>query len=200
MADSKIVDSKKQKNISKSVKNKVLAVVGLCGSGKSEVSKILQEKGLGYIRFGQVTMDEIRARGLEINEYNEKKVREELRERYGMAAYATLNLAKIESLLGKSSVVADGLYSWEEYIELEKKFGSDLILICIYTTRALRYERLSSRIERPLTRELAVSRDYAEITRSNKGGPIAIADYLVINDGSLEELKTKLNEILKRIF
>jgi len=33
-----------------------------------------------------------------------------------MAAYAKLNLPRIDETLQKSNVVLDGLYSWEEYV------------------------------------------------------------------------------------
>ena len=67
----------------------------------------------------------------------------------------------------------------------------------MFTPRALRYERLARRAERPLTMAEAVSRDYAEIENIEKGGPIALADYTIINDGTMEDLIRQLDRILK---
>jgi hypothetical protein len=39
------------------------------------------------------------------------------------------------------------------------------------------------------------ARDYSEIENIEKGGPIAMADYLVVNEGSLKDLHKKLNLI-----
>jgi len=37
-----------------------------------------------------------------------------------------------------------------------------------------------------------MGRDISEIEKLDKGGPIAFSDYLVMNDGTLEELNTNL--------
>jgi len=176
--------------------NKIIAIVGLCGSGKSEVSHTLLAKGFTYIRFGQLTIDELEKRGLEINEANERQVREELREKQGKEAYARLNIPKIDEAIRKNNVVIDGLYSWEEYLVLREKYSNSLEVWATYTPKNLRYERLSKRTERPLTKEEIDSRDKAEIENLNKGGPIAIADYTIINDASLDVLKKKVEELL----
>ncbi len=46
-----------------------------------------------------MTDEEVKRRGLELNEQNERSVREDLRKQYGMAAYAILNLPRIEAAL-----------------------------------------------------------------------------------------------------
>ena len=93
---------------------KVVSVVGMTGAGKSEVARLFEENGFIRIRFGDVTDEEIRKRGLELNEENERYIRELLRKEYGMSAYARLNLSKIDLTRKQSDVVIDGLYSWEE--------------------------------------------------------------------------------------
>ena len=74
--------------------NKILAVVGLTGSGKSEAAEFLSQKGYFKIRFGDLTDEELRRRNLETNEQNEREIREFLRQEHGMAAFAKLNLSK----------------------------------------------------------------------------------------------------------
>jgi dephospho-CoA kinase len=87
----------------------VVAVVGLAGSGKSELAALFEARGWTRVRFGQVTEDEVVKRGLAVNEANERAVREELRKKHGMAAYAHLNLPRIEAALAKGPVVCDGM-------------------------------------------------------------------------------------------
>jgi dephospho-CoA kinase len=170
----------------------------MCGSGKSEVAKIIEQKGYSKVYFGSVTIEEVEKRGLEVTEENEKTVREELRKTYGMAAYAILNLPKIEEGLKKGNVLIDGLYSWEEYKILKNKFN-DMIVLTIFTPLKNRYERLTKRPSRPYTLEQAKERDYSEIENLDKGGPLAIADYTIINDGTLEELKQKVEAFLAEV-
>ena len=104
---------------------KVVSIVGMAGAGKSEVSRVFEENGFTRIRFGDVTDEEVKKRGLELNEENERHIRELLRKQHGMAAYAELNLPKINLARKQSDVVIDGLYSWEEYTFLEKYCGDD---------------------------------------------------------------------------
>ena len=92
---------------------KVISVVGMAGAGKSEAAKIFEENGFTRIRFGDVTDEEVKKRGLELNEENERHIRELLRKEYGMSAYARLNLPRIDLARKQSDVVIDGLYSWE---------------------------------------------------------------------------------------
>jgi dephospho-CoA kinase len=176
---------------------KMIATVGMCGSGKSVAGERLEELGFAKVYFGGLTIEEVKRRGLDVNEKNERAVREELRRAHGMGAFAILSLPRIEEYLRKGKrVLIDGLYSFSEYKILNGKFGGELLILAIFTPRELRYERLAHRVGRPLTREEAVSRDYAEIENIEKGGPIALADYTIVNDGSREELLLTLEEIL----
>lgn len=176
--------------------NKIIAVIGMCGSGKSEVVKFFEGHGYKKVYFGGVVMDEIKRLGLEVNEANERMTRENLRKEFGMGAMAVKSLDKIEEFYMTGNVVVESLYSWDEYKIVKDKFGGSFKLLTVYTTKSLRYERLANRPVRPLTEEEACSRDYSEIEKLDKGGPIAFTDYLVINDGTLEELNKKLNKYL----
>jgi len=174
----------------------VVSIVGMAGAGKSEVSKLFQENGFARIRFGDVTDQEIRKRGLELNEKNERYIRELLRQKQGMAAYAKLNLPAIDSALKDQDVVIDGLYSWEEYTFLKSYYGEDFHVVAVWASPGIRYTRLTGRPERYLTLEETASRDKAEIENINKGGPIAMADFTIINESSLENLKNKAKRIV----
>jgi dephospho-CoA kinase len=186
----------------------VVAVVGMTGSGKSVVSDALTEQGYQFLRFGQITLDIVKERGLAPTEENERPIREGIREKHGMGGYAILNIPKIDQLLEKGPVVADGLYSWSEYKILKEKYGQNLIVIAVYAPPALRYERLAGRTlakddtdlrHRPATITQSSNRDKAEIEQVEKGGPIAMADFTLINTGTVEELMQQLNEVLKYI-
>lgn len=168
---------------------KVVAIVGMAGSGKSEIARFFEENGFTCIRFGDVTDSEVKQRGLALNEENERNVRELLRREQGMAAYAKLNLPAIDAALKNSDVVIDGLYSWEEYLFLKEYYPESFYLVAVWSSPEVRYARLATRKVRPLTDEEAASRDRAEIENVNKGGPIAMADFTIGNQLSLAELK-----------
>ena len=178
---------------------KVVSIVGMTGAGKSEVARLFEKNGFIKIRFGDITDEEIKRRGLELREENERHIRELLRQEYGMAAYAILNLSSIDLARKQSDVVIDGLYSWEEYIFLKTYYGEDFYVVAVWASPRARYARLTSRLNRSLTLEEAASRDRAEIENTNKGGPIAIADFTLINESSLQALEKEVRKIISRL-
>lgn len=188
--------------------NKIVAIVGMAGSGKTDASDFFIKKGFQFIRFGQITIDEVKKSGLEITPDNERKAREEIRRNEGMDAYAKRLIPKFSEMLKKGDIIADGLYSWSEYKLLRKEYGEKLVVISIYASPKTRYLRLGMRKldksdvdckKRPLTIDEAKKRDYAEIETIEKGGPIAMADYTINNEGTREELGNKLENIYKKI-
>lgn len=191
--------------------NKLICIVGMCGAGKSEVAEYMKtRRDFGYVRFGQITLDEVRKLGQKSSEVLEKKIREEFREKYGMAAFAILNIPKFDELLKKSDVIGDGLYSWEEYLVLREKYGENFVCLAVYAPPEIRYARLDGRAEkhgadknlrfRSFTKVEAASRDKSEIENLNKGGPIAMADYTLLNILSVEKLQNQIDDVLKSIF
>ena len=178
----------------------LLVIVGMAGSGKSSAARHLEQKGWRVIRFGALTMQELEKRGLPINEANEKAIREELRAKHGMDAYARLLLSAIKESLATGPTVIDGLYSWAEYKFLKGHFGEQMKVVAIYTTRSARYARISQRPDRPLSFAEAEQRDYAEIENVEKGGPIALADYTILNDGTEEGLFRAMDKLLSTLY
>ena len=178
---------------------KLVSIVGMAGSGKSEVARLFRKSGFTIVRFGDITDEEVNKRGLELNEENERQVRELLRKEHGMAAYAQLNLPRIDGSLKSSNVVVDGLYSWEEYTLLKERYGEKLSVLAVWASPATRHARLANRAKRPLTLEEAASRDKSEVENINKGGPIAMADLTIVNEASLEELKRETERVLSAL-
>lgn len=174
---------------------KIVAIVGMCGSGKSIASKYFEDLGYKNVYFGGVTMEKLKEAGLEVTPENEKMMREKLRRELGMGAYAKVLLPRILELSKDYNVVLDGLYSWSELKILEEEF--DMRTIAIVCDKSLRYDRLSKRDVRPFNNEEAKKRDITEIENIEKAGPIAYADYFIYNNGSMEEYYKRLDEIIK---
>lgn len=175
---------------------KLVSIVGLTGAGKSEAAAIFEQRGFLKIRFGDLTDQELIARGLDLNEDNERYIRELLRKDYGMAAYAIRNLPRIDAALKNSDVVIDGLYSWEEYTLLRSYYGDQFYVVALWASPKTRYQRLLKRNDRPLSIEEARSRDIAEIEKINKAGPIAIADFTILNESSPQNLYPEIERII----
>ncbi|MDB5163390.1 MAG: putative Dephospho-CoA kinaselike protein [Candidatus Saccharibacteria bacterium] len=180
---------------------KLVTFVGMPGAGKSSCVDHMTAKGLPSVYFGGITIDEVKRRGLEVNEVNEKIVREDIRAKEGAGAYANRIIAQVEELAGQghTKVIADGLYTWTEYKIFKEKFGDNAIIIAIAAPRKIRHERLANRPIRPLTDAEVTAREYAEIENIEKGGPIANADYTLVNDASPQDLLSKLDSVLQTV-
>ncbi|MCK5081252.1 MAG: AAA family ATPase [Candidatus Moranbacteria bacterium] len=182
---------------------KVIAIVGMAGSGKTEVIKKAQEKySVPRVYFGEVTFDEIKRRGLKVNYENERMVRESLRAKHGMGVYAELSVPKIKKFLEENKVVLiESLYSWDEYKIIKEEFGDNFITVAVYTSPGVRFERLKKRInERPIAdRKEFKARDWTEIEGTQKGGPIAIADHTIINESTKEAFQEKIVKLFEKL-
>jgi dephospho-CoA kinase len=174
-----------------------LALVGMPGAGKTLCAQYLEQRGYFQFRFGGIIEDEVVRRGLPVIPENERIVREEFRANEGMDAIAKRALPHLKGALEThTSVIIDGLYSFSEYKLLRPELGMDMVVVAIVCPRGLRYERLAARPVRPLTQAQAEARDWQEIEKLEKGGPIAIADHFLLNDSTSEHLLTQLDTLM----
>jgi dephospho-CoA kinase len=179
---------------------RALALVGMPGAGKTLCAQHLAERGFFQFRFGSIVVNEVTRRGWPITPENERIVREQFRREEGMDVMAKRALPHLRAALeNHSSIVIDGLYSFSEYKTLRQELGTDMVVVAVVSARGLRYERLSQRPERPLTTEEAEIRDHQEIETLEKGGPIAIADYTLLNDGQPEHLLSELDMLVEML-
>ena len=174
---------------------KIIALVGLAGSGKSSAVEYLTEKGFPKIYFGGVIYKAMDEAGIEKTWDNQQQFREEIRRREGKDFVIKRVIKNIHDLInaGQNKIVLDGLYTWSEYKLLKHEFPGQVVVIAIVTPKYLRYQRMAKRIERPMQPHEVDQRDWSEIENLEKGGPIAIADYFIINDGTLEQLHQKID-------
>ena len=182
---------------------KLLAVVGMSGSGKSVVVDHLTEKGIPKVYFGGMIYKEMERRGIERTPdgESEKHFREMIRETEGKDWVVRQVIEETKGLIaaGQKRVVLDGLYSWTEYKALKHEFPGELTVLAVVVPKGLRHKRVAKRPDRPFNAEQIQERDRSEIENLEKGGPIAMADYYVLNDGSVAELHTALDKILADI-
>lgn len=180
---------------------KIIAFVGMPGAGKSSAVDYVTAKGYPKVYFGGVVLQAVKDAGLEPTPANERLMREKLRQEEGPDVIVKRIAQQLRSLIqaGQHRIIADGLYSWSEYKHLKREFPGEINLVAILAPRHLRHHRLSKRPIRPLQPTEALERDWAEIENLEKGGPIAIADHYIINDGNLEQLHQAVDRELNSL-
>jgi len=181
----------------------ILAIVGMSGSGKSVIVDYLTDKGYPKVYFGGMIYKEMEKRGIARTEdgESEKKFREEIREKEGKDWVVRQVISETRDLIsaGQKRIVLDGVYSWTEYCILKHEFPKALTFIAVVVDKNLRYERVAVRPGRAFDAAAIRERDRSEIENLEKGGPIAAADYYILNNGTVRESTDRLDEILKLI-
>ena len=146
---------------------------------------------------GDVIREETAKQGLELTPANVGKVMLELRKTNGEGVVAEKCITKIQ---GKKNpkIVVDGLRSYLE-AEFFQKHLSNFVLIAVHSSPKTRFERLSTRgrSDDPKTWEVFHERDMRELG-VGIGNAIALAEYVIINDGTKEDLDTRVAEMLRR--
>ena len=182
---------------------KILAIVGMSGSGKSVAVDYLTDKGYPKVYFGGMIYKEMEKRGIErtVDGESEKNFREMIRETEGKDWVVRQVIAETKDLIsaGQKRIILDGVYSWTEYKTLKHEFPTCLTFIAVVVDKKLRYDRVAKRPERPFDGTAIRERDRSEIENLEKGGPIVAADYYILNNGTKDDVKTRLDEILKEI-
>lgn len=183
---------------------KIIAILGMPGSGKGTCTDYLQEKyNWPVAHFGSMVYEEVQRRGLD-NVKDEKLVRNDMRAKEGKAVLAKRVAAKADDFIKKGAgvVLLDGLYSWSENKFLTEKYGDRLITIAIAAPKAERYKRNLARNDahrKYMSKEQLIARDIDEIEDIEKGGPIAFADYTILNDGEPDKLIEHLETLIQRL-
>lgn len=177
----------------------IIGLTGTAGSGKGTVAKILEEKGYSYYSCSDYLRGQLREKGIEITIPNLANLGNKIREKYGFGEIAKRLLKEIK----EDKAIVDSIRHPGE-IEALKESGR-LVLIAVDVPMKIRYERIQGRkkqedrmsfeeFEEEERKQMAVSGPEMQLANC-----ISMADYKIINDGSLEELKEKVLEILAKL-
>lgn len=176
----------------------VVGLVGMPGSGKSVVVGTALENGYEVVVMGDVVREETRKRGLELNPKNIGVVMLDLRKTSGAGVIAEKCVLRIEQTKSER-VIVDGLRSLNEADVYKAHFPS-FSLIAVYASPRTRFNRLNQRRRSDDPDEWKVfrERDMRELS-VGLGNAIAMAEYVIVNEGYKKETKAKVAETLARV-
>ena len=165
-------------------------------SGKSEAVKIAKEQNIPVIRMGDIVWEETKKQDLELNDKNVGTIANNMRKKYGMNIWAKKTIENIKKIKNTNILVIDGIRNLEEVYTFKKEIGNDFLLVVIQVSDNIRYKRAMNRNRKDDSKDLVKikERDTREINWG-LNTVIASADIIISNEGSLEELKSKVKQI-----
>jgi dephospho-CoA kinase len=177
--------------------NRIVAVSGLCGAGKSTAVRLLAEATCGeVVYFGATVLRAVKERGLPENSASEQIVRIQLRDQHGPAYLAMLEAERIKAVLAERRyVLVDAVYCFDEF-EYLSELAAEFSLIGIEASFSTRLARLSVRAMRPMTEPQLHERDAVDLTRLKTNNVLAKASVLISNEGSMAEFGSVLSRTL----
>jgi len=176
----------------------VLGLTGMPGSGKSLVVSTAEEQDYDVVVMGDIVREETKKRNMELTPENVGKVMLALRREEGPTVIAMRCLPKIAKSKSKK-VIVDGIRSLEEIDEFKKSL-SKFTHIAVHASPETRFQRLFNRArpDDPKDWEDFNERDMRELS-VGLGDAIAMADEMIINEGTIDIQKVEIREILEKV-
>jgi len=185
-----------------------IALTGYMGTGKGEVAKKLKEEGYKYISLSDIVRKEAAKKGLQETRENLQNVGNELRGNYGPGILGLKVRETIEAeegaIFGTGNWIIDGVRNPHEITELKKIPRSHMLAVTASLSTIT--ERLRSR-KRPDEAEITEKEIFEKLKKESGIGEeesgqqvqkcLDNSEFLIINEGSLEELDKKLTHFVK---
>jgi dCMP deaminase len=183
----------------------IIGITGTLGSGKGAIAEYLIEKGFKHFSVREFLLDIIRQKGMPENRDSMVSVGNELRQLHG-SSYLVEQLyerAKFFEDKMPNSII-ESIRTVGEVEALKAK--GNFYLIGVDADIDKRYLRISSRasatdmvsfgqFQEEELREMASD----DPTKQNLSACRGLADFVIDNSGSIEELRFQIDEILERI-
>ena len=172
----------------------IIGLTGLARCGKDTVAEYLRDKyGYSILVFSDALRIEAKKRGIEPTKMNLSILGDELREKGGNAVLAK---KLIESIEPDKDYVISGFRSPEEVYAVQNEV-INFCLVCVDAEKSTRFKRKKQ--EDPQTEKDFFARDERDIENKGLGKVLEMADYTITNNGTLDELYKKTEEVLKKM-
>lgn len=174
-----------------------MCLTGMPGSGKSTVADMLKERGFTMVEHSAQIKKLMRIGGMTINAKNIELFVVRLKEAFGRDVVAKLSSKMISS--AKGDVVISGPRDPAE-VEYIRTIRPGVVVVAVSAPSKVRYNRLIKR------KEDVETNNYQEFEwRDRKNVALGTmkliksADYLLLNTGTLPELHSNVDELLRSL-
>ncbi|HVZ75654.1 MAG TPA: AAA family ATPase [Candidatus Paceibacterota bacterium] len=177
----------------------IIGITGTNGAGKGTVVEYLKSKGFKHFSARDIFVEEIKKRGLPVNRDSMIVVANDLRLKHGSAFFAEKAVTYAHDNGG--DIIAESIRSVGEAEHLKK---NGAMLWAVDADPKTRYERVVKRMSETdqVTFEKFIENEKQEWentdpTKQNLKGVIAMADAVLTNNGTQEELFLQVEKALK---
>jgi dephospho-CoA kinase len=180
----------------------VVGLIGLPGAGKGECAKFAAALGITVINMGDLVRKHTKGMNLELTDDNIGTVAhsERLKNDFGIWATRTLDRIKGFNQSETELLLIDGIRGGAEVEVFREAFGEKFITIALKMPDEKRFELLKqrNRSDAPITKTEFEARDARE-AKWGIADAISDTDYILLNIGTLEELKNSFEELINVI-
>jgi len=180
----------------KLTKKRIILVVGMPGSGKSVAGEESKKTGFRVFSFGDIVREEVRHRGLRLDEKNVKSVADwfHSNREHLLARRAERKFMRIRT---KKPLILEGARSPKQLEELQKHF--DVKILEITLPKKIRWARQLARGRSDIrTLEDARKRDARELSYGING-LIKKADWRISSNCNIREYRARCRKFFKSL-
>lgn len=179
----------------------IIGITGTLGAGKGTVADYLREKGFRHYSVRDFLIQEIKKRELPVNRDSMVVVANDLRKKHSPSYITEQLYDKAKEYRGDA--IIESIRAPGEAEAIKKKGGK---LLAVDADQKLRYERISERASETdkvsfnefrldEKREMSSTDPHEQ----NLSKCISMADYVLKNNGTIEELKKEADKILEEM-
>jgi len=180
----------------------IIGITGTHGAGKGTIVEILKKKGFAHYSVRDFIVEEIKRRKLSINRDNMVVIANDLREK-NSPSYIAEELYRA-AITHEGDAIIESLRTPGEVTALRKK--KDFYLLAVDAPVKIRYERIVKRQSSTdnVSYEKFVEDEKREMSSSNPNKQnisacMKLADFNIVNDGSLEDLNKQIDKIYNKL-
>jgi dephospho-CoA kinase len=174
----------------------LIVIAGMPGAGKEEFVSVARTKGYQVVRMGDVVREFASKSSVGESDKGVGGFANEERQKYGYEIWARRCVERVST----ERTVIDGSRGTMELKVYQERFGKEIDLVAIHSSPRTRYPRLVARgrEDAPKSIEEFNARDERELSWG-LGSLIALADVMIVNEGSLGDFRSSCAKVLDSI-